>query len=40
MFSLTEHVNFQLVAVKMVPKNIIGRRAVALRGGSRILWGL
>jgi hypothetical protein len=38
--SLTEHANLKIVDVKMVPKNIIGRTAAALRGRSRILWGL
>jgi len=36
MCSLTEHPKLQLVDVKMVPTNIIGRRAVALGR----LWGL
>jgi len=37
---LTEHANLKIVDVKMIPKNIIGRTAVALRGRSRFLWGL
>jgi len=31
MCTLTEHVNLKIVDVKMVPKNIIGRTAAALR---------
>jgi len=40
MCSWTEHANLKIVDVKMVPKKIIGRTAVALRGRFRFLWGL